>query len=71
MGSVSFALVDSALGKSPHKARAHNNLGYADKLAKRNNDARQEIMTALQIDPNHIKARYNLDWLNSPWVSGP
>ncbi|OGB34421.1 MAG: hypothetical protein A3F78_19985 [Burkholderiales bacterium RIFCSPLOWO2_12_FULL_61_40] len=55
MGSVSFALVDRALGKSPYKARMHNNLGYVATLAKRNDDARREIMIALQIDPNHFK----------------
>jgi hypothetical protein len=45
---------------SPHKARVHNNLGYAYLLAGRNDDARREFTTALQLDPHLVKARNNL-----------
>ena len=51
---------DTAL-KSPHKARAHNNLGHAYKLAGRSEEARREFTLALRLDPGHIKARYNLE----------
>lgn len=66
-----IALWQDTSKKSPHKARVHNNLGYAYKLANRTDDARREFMMALQMDPHHIKARYNLDRLNSPWGSRP
>jgi hypothetical protein len=46
--------------KSPDKARVHNNLGYAYMLAHRNDEARREFTTALQLDPSLYKARYNL-----------
>jgi Flp pilus assembly protein TadD len=46
--------------KSPDKARVHNNLGYAYMLARRNDEARREFTTALQLDPRLYKARYNL-----------
>jgi hypothetical protein len=60
------ALWEDTVRKSPDKARVHNNLGYAYKLAKRPDAARQEFTRALQLDPQHIKARYNLERLNTP-----
>lgn len=59
-----IALWEDTARKSPHKARAHNNLGYAYKLAGRTEDARREFTLALQLDPKHIKARYNLEYLD-------
>jgi hypothetical protein len=58
-----IALWKDTVRKSPYKARVHNNLGYAYKLAGRTEDARREFTLALQLDPQHIKARYNLDYL--------
>ena len=55
---------DTAL-KSPHKARVHNNLGYAYFLAQRTDDARREFTVALELDPNHFRASYNLERLNN------
>jgi tetratricopeptide (TPR) repeat protein len=55
------ALWEDTARKSPHKARAHNNLGHAYKLAGRNEEARREFTLALRLDPGHIKARYNLE----------
>jgi tetratricopeptide (TPR) repeat protein len=46
--------------KSPNKARVHNNLGHAYLLAQRNDEARSEFTTALKLDPQLYKARYNL-----------
>jgi tetratricopeptide (TPR) repeat protein len=46
--------------KSPGKARVHNNLGHAYLLAQRREEARHEFLTALQLDPRHYQARYNL-----------
>ena len=54
---------DAAL-KSPDKARVHNNLGYAYLLAQRTDDARREFAAALELDPNHFRARYNLERLD-------
>lgn len=59
-----IALWEDTARKSPHKARVHNNLGYAYKLAGRTEDARREFTLALQLDPKHIKARYNLEYLD-------
>lgn len=58
------ALWEDAVRKSPHKARVHNNLGYAYRLAGRIEDARREFILALQLDPKHIKARHNLEYLD-------
>jgi len=55
------ALWEDTARKSPHKARAHNNLGHAYKLAGRSEEARREFALALRLDPGHIKARYNLE----------
>jgi hypothetical protein len=53
-------LWEDTVMKSPDKARVHNNLGYAYMLARRNDEARREFTTALQLDPRLYKARYNL-----------
>ena len=54
---------DTAM-KSPHKARVHNNLGYAYLLTQRREDARGEFNVALQLDPQLNKARNNLRQLD-------
>ncbi|OGT13427.1 MAG: hypothetical protein A3F73_06375 [Gallionellales bacterium RIFCSPLOWO2_12_FULL_59_22] len=56
-----IALWEDTARKSPHKARVHNNLGYAYKLAGRTGDARREFILALRLDPKHAKARHNID----------
>jgi hypothetical protein len=61
-----IALWEATAKLSPDKARVHNNLGYAYKLAGRTVDARREFTTALRLDPNEIKARYNLQRLDFP-----
>ena len=58
-----IALWQDTAEKSPHKARVHNNLGYAYQLAQRDDEARREFTLALQIDPQEVKARYNLQRL--------
>lgn len=55
-----IALWQATVRHSPDKARPHNNLGYAYRLAGRTDEARAEFRRALQLDPNYIKARGNL-----------
>ncbi len=55
-----ISLWEDTAAKSPHKARVHNNLGYAYLLAHREEDARREFTTALQLDSQLHKARNNL-----------
>jgi tetratricopeptide (TPR) repeat protein len=59
-----ISLWEDTAKKSPHKARVHNNLGYAYQLALRKEEARREFNIALQLDPNLYKARYNLQRLD-------
>lgn len=58
-----IALWEDTARKSPHKARVHNNLGYAYKLAGRTGDARREFTLALRLDPKFVKAHHNLEYL--------
>jgi hypothetical protein len=58
-----ISLWQSTVAQSPHKARVHNNLGYAYLLAHRYGEARQEFNAAQQLDPGFYRARYNLDRL--------
>jgi protein O-mannosyl-transferase len=50
---------------SPHKARVWNNLGYAHQLAGDRAAARAAYLRALALDPQHIRARFNLDALQN------
>ncbi|MDD2925718.1 tetratricopeptide repeat protein, partial [Rhodoferax sp.] len=59
-----ISLWESTVPLSPNKARVHNNLGYAYMLAGRVDEARREYTHALRLDPQHIKARYNLERLD-------
>lgn len=54
------ALWEDTVAKSPHKARAYNNLGYAYQLAGRNADAEKAYARALELDPDNTKAAGNL-----------
>lgn len=55
-----IALWQATVQHSPDKARAQNNLGYAYMLAGRTEEARAAFTTALRLDPDYLKARYNL-----------
>lgn len=59
-----IALWEDTVKQSPHKARVHNNLGYAYMLAHRNEDARREFTAALQFDPHYYKAHNNMKRLS-------
>ncbi len=58
------ALWQDTVKLSPGKARVHNNLGYAYHLAGQDDAARGAYLTALRLDPQHIKARFNLKRLD-------
>ncbi len=55
-----ISLWQDTVTQSPNKARVHNNLGYAYKLAGRKNEAIREFKMALKLDPDYYKARNNL-----------
>ncbi len=59
-----IALWERTVELSPQKSRVHNNLGYAYREAGRLDDARQEYLRALWLDPDNVKARLNLRRLN-------
>ena len=61
-----ISLWQDTVAKSPHKARVHNNLGYAYLLAQRREEARREFAIALQIDPQLIQSGFNLERLKAP-----
>lgn len=54
------ALWQDTARKSPGKARAHNNLGYAYYLAGRHVEAREEYLAALRLKPGSELTRNNL-----------
>ena len=64
--ATEITLWEATVALSDGKARVHNNLGYAYRLAGRNEDARRQYTRALELDPQHIKARYNLERLDLP-----
>jgi tetratricopeptide (TPR) repeat protein len=53
-------LWSDAVGKSPHKARTHNNLGYAYFVAGDLDSALEEFRTALSLDRGLASAQHNL-----------
>ncbi|MFA5027508.1 MAG: tetratricopeptide repeat protein, partial [Candidatus Methylomirabilota bacterium] len=57
------ALWEATVRRSPAKARAWNNLGYAYQLAAEHDAARRAYLRALELDPGHLKARANLSTL--------
>ena len=64
---------ESAARVSPGKARVWNNLGYARQSSGDIPGARQAYERALQLDPDHIKARINLSTLEdaAPAAASP
>jgi tetratricopeptide (TPR) repeat protein len=59
------ALWEDTAQKSPHKARVHNNLGYAYYLSGRYEDAEKAYLTALRLKPDDSLARNNLTLLEN------
>jgi tetratricopeptide (TPR) repeat protein len=57
------ALWRDTVRKSPGKARAWNNLGYAYQLEGRREEAKVAYERALALDPEHLPARLNLKGL--------
>lgn len=51
---------EAAVARSPDSARAWSNLGYAYRLAGEVEAARQAYQGALALDPDHVKAHFNL-----------
>lgn len=62
--SSEVALWEDTVKKSPNKARAWNNLGFAYHMDGRREDAVRAYCTALRLNPEHIKAYNNLERLN-------
>jgi protein O-mannosyl-transferase len=60
-----FALWEDSARKSPGKARAWNNLGYAYQQADRFRDAESAYLQALRVDPGYGLARGNLSSLKA------
>jgi len=60
-----IALWEATARTSPHKARAHNNLGYAYAMAGRHEDAKRCYLTALRLQPDYAIARDNLALLDT------
>ena len=55
-----ISLWEDTVSKSPNKARAYNNLGYAYSLAGRDDEAGIAYREALRLDPDYGKAANNL-----------
>jgi hypothetical protein len=60
-----IALWEDTAGKSPYKARVHNNLGYAYYLSGRYGDAERAYLAALRIKPDYSLSRNNLTLLDN------
>ena len=56
-------LWEDTVMKSPDKARVHNNLGYAYLLAHRNDEARREFTTALQLRVSSRHVTTFIGWM--------
>ena len=54
----------TSLFEGNEHARVWNNLGYAYRLAGERDTARRAYVKALELDPNHRKAHYNLQSLD-------
>jgi tetratricopeptide (TPR) repeat protein len=58
--SDDIRLWEDTVQKSPQKSRPHNNLGTVYEKKNRTNEALNEYLAALKIEPNSIDARINL-----------
>ncbi|MDR1726733.1 MAG: tetratricopeptide repeat protein [Acidobacteriota bacterium] len=58
------------VSKSPHNARAWNNLGYAEALACRPDEARQAFEEAVRRDPGYPQPQVNLELLEAGELPG-
>lgn len=58
-----ISLWQQSTGVDPTNARGWNNLGWAYFLAGRNMEARHAFERTLQLEPGHVQARRNLDYL--------
>jgi Flp pilus assembly protein TadD len=65
------ALWEDTTRRSPGKARAWNNLGYAYQQAGRFRDAEAAYLRALRVDPGYALARRNLRGLKTGSDSVP
>ncbi len=54
------SLWTATVASSPNKSRPWNNLGYAYYVAGDNQAARRAYVKALEIEPEHVRARFNL-----------
>ncbi|MFN0317963.1 MAG: tetratricopeptide repeat protein [Burkholderiales bacterium] len=63
--ATEVSLWQDTASKSPHKARVFNNLGFAYEQAGRRDEAEQAYVRALELDPNHWRARVNLENLRA------
>jgi len=55
-----FRLWSDVVGKSPDKARPHNNLGLAHLRNKAHGQAIRQFLKALDLKPTFVEAHYNL-----------
>ena len=62
---------DDTAWKSPHNARAFNNLGYALALAGRNDEADVAFRHAIELDHAYVKAKVNLRLHREGRLIGP
>jgi Flp pilus assembly protein TadD len=65
LGEVEKAvdILEQAAGAAPTSAKVHYNLGVAYNMAKKLNDAREEFLKALGLDPGYAAAKSALDML--------
>lgn len=63
--STEIRLWQDTVKKSPQKALAHNNLAAAYLAQERLDDARQELKTVLNLDPEYTDAHMNLGFIYS------
>jgi Flp pilus assembly protein TadD len=57
---TNVSLWEDVVKKSPSKARPHNNLGVAYEKMGRTNDAINQYLMTIRIDPVYVEAHYNL-----------
>jgi Flp pilus assembly protein TadD len=65
------AFWEDVAAKSPHSARAHNNLGVALAGRCRTAEAEASFHRALEADPGHFRSAVNLELLSEGKALGP